>query len=147
MVRPIRPTDCAEAREAASAWIDGELSELDAGRLEAHLGACPACSGHVTGLEALARALRGAELEQPSVPVFAARRRRPAFRLNSAAAAAALVVAAASSFGIGHLLGTKTGSPATTVGSTSSARLQAEVFGMVRRYRPGRMSADDVIAV
>ena len=43
MLHSLTPTDCARAREAASARADGELSELESGALDAHLHGCPAC--------------------------------------------------------------------------------------------------------
>jgi predicted anti-sigma-YlaC factor YlaD len=149
MLREIPLTDCTQARQAVSARADGELSELESGRLEAHLHDCAACTAYARSVEALALGLRGAELEQPSRPVFSApHRRRSAFRVNSAAAAAALLVAAASAFAVGHVVGSKTGSEPAKLGKLSPVSLQrAEVLGMVRRLRPGRMSADDVIAV
>ena len=149
MLRTIPPTDCTRAREAASARADGELSELEAAQLDGHLRGCPECAAFAGSLDAVARRLRGAELARPSMPVFVARRRRPALRLNTAAAAVALVAAAGSAFAVGHVVGSQGGSPTATVGGTLSAETtrRSEVLGMVRRIRPGRMAANDVIAV
>jgi predicted anti-sigma-YlaC factor YlaD len=149
MLRTIPPTECEEAQEAASALADGELSAFETVRLDAHLRGCPECRAFATSAGALAVALRGAELEQPSRPVFAQRRRRPALRLNAVAAAATIVLAAASSFAVGQLVGSERGGPSATVGSTVSARSsqRPQVLGMLRRVRPGRMSGSEVIPV
>jgi len=133
----------------ASLRLDGELSELEAAQLDGHLRACPECAAFAGSLDALADRLRGAELARPSMPVFAPRRRRPALRLLASNAAVALVAAAGSAFAVGHVVGSQGGGPAATVGRTLSAETtrRSEVLGMVRRIRPGRMAANDVIAV
>jgi predicted anti-sigma-YlaC factor YlaD len=148
MMRSI-PSDCATAREAASALADGELSELEAVQLGAHLRSCPDCEAFAASTAALAVRLRGADLEQPVLPVFVPRRRRPAFRLQTAAAAVALVAAAGSAFAVGHFVGSQTGGTATTISAKVSPDLpgRGEVLGMVRRTRLGRMAANDVIPV
>jgi predicted anti-sigma-YlaC factor YlaD len=61
------PTDCMRAREAASARLDGEASELDAARLDAHLVACPACRAYSAAIVGIAAEIRAAPLEQPRV--------------------------------------------------------------------------------
>ncbi|HKT44939.1 MAG TPA: zf-HC2 domain-containing protein, partial [Gaiellaceae bacterium] len=72
------PSECQRAREAVSARLDGELSELGSARLSAHLRACAACAAYALEVAAVATRLRMAPLEQPSVPVaLPARRRRP----------------------------------------------------------------------
>ena len=43
MLIPIPPSECVGAREATSRRLDGELSELEAVRLDAHLQRCHAC--------------------------------------------------------------------------------------------------------
>jgi predicted anti-sigma-YlaC factor YlaD len=147
VLRAIPPTDCDRAREAASARADGELSELEAVQLDSHLRGCPACAAQAAALEGLATRIRGAELEQPALPVFVPRRRRPV-RVRTAAVAAALVAAALSSFAAGHLVGSHASRPAATVGGlTSVSERQSEVLGMLRRLRLGRMSANRVIPV
>jgi len=103
----VPPTDCAQAREAVSARLDGELAELDGVRLDAHLRGCPGCARFAREADAGAALLRGAALETPQfafVPSRVARRRlgRPA---AVAAAAAVLVAAALPSFFLGRLLG------------------------------------------
>ena len=149
MLQTIPPSDCIEAREAASARADGELSSFDAARLEAHLRGCPECRAFAGSLAGLSALLGGADLEQPSAPVFVQRRRRPALRLNAAAAAVTVALAAASSFAVGHFVGSERGGPSATVGTTVSAGPQqpSPVLGMLRRGRPGRMSGGEVIPV
>src|SRR5437762_4288422 len=150
MLTPVPPTDCTTAREAASAVLDGELSELETVQLDAHLRGCAECSAHARELGALVVRLRAEPLEQPSLPVFVSRRRRPAGRLQLAAAAVTLVAAAGSAFAIGHRVGSHGGSPSATVGTTlagSSARPRDEVLGMLRRLRLGRMTGNRVIPV
>ena len=51
MLTPVPPTDCARARESASARLDGELVELQAAQLEAHLRSCPECQAYAAGIE------------------------------------------------------------------------------------------------
>src|SRR5262245_9022317 len=145
------PSDCTKAREAASALADGELSELEAVQLDGHLRSCPDCEAFAASVTALAARLRGADLEQPVLPAFVPRRRRPAaFRLQTAAAAVALVAAAGSAFAVGHVVGSQTSGTATTI---SRAKIspdlpgRGEVLGMVRRSRLGRMATNDVIPV
>jgi predicted anti-sigma-YlaC factor YlaD len=147
VLRAIPPTDCDRAREAASARADGELCELEAAQLDAHLRACPECAAYAATVEALASRIRGAELDQPALPVFVAHR-RPPVRIRTAAVAAALVAAAVSSFAAGHLVGSHASRPAATVGGlTSVSERQSEVLGMLRRLRLGRMSSNRVIPV
>jgi anti-sigma factor RsiW len=98
--------DCVQAREAASALLDDELSELDAARLDAHLDACAQCRRYLDELHAIASGLRRTPLEQPRVTVLLpARRRRFSAPAASAAAAALVAVAGTASFFVGHLGG------------------------------------------
>jgi predicted anti-sigma-YlaC factor YlaD len=149
MLQTIPPSDCIEAREAASARADGELSSFDAARLDVHLRGCAECRAFAGSLAGLTALLVGADLEQPSAPAFVQRRRRPVFRLNAAAAAVAIALAAASSFAVGHFVGSERGGPSATVGNTVSAgsEQRSPVLGMLRRGRPGRMSGSQVIPV
>src|SRR4051812_38498328 len=118
MLNPVPPSDCSAAREAASALLDDELSELEAAHLDGHLRECADCSAYARELGAFAARLRAEPLELPALPIFAARRRRPAARLQIAAAAAMIVVATGSSFAVGQLVGSHGGPPAATVGTT-----------------------------
>lgn len=112
MLTPVPPSECQRAREAVSAQLDGELSEMGSARLSAHLRECDACTAYALELAAVSTRLRAAPLERPGVPVqLPARRGRPALQL--AAAAAAVVAVAASSLALGHAL-SSSGSPART---------------------------------
>jgi len=106
MLTPVPPTDCMLARESASARLDGELSELESARFDAHLRRCADCSAYADEIGAIAARLRGAALERPGQQVVLPRRRvLSGARMQVAAAAAAVVVAAAaavSSFTLGH---------------------------------------------
>jgi len=150
MLTPVPPTDCVRARADASARLDGELSELETALLEAHLERCAACRVYVTEVGTLAAQLRAAPLEQPALPAFVPRRRRPAPRLHAAAAAVAVAVAAASSFAVGHAVGSHEGAPSATTGRTVSSvgrRPRSEVISMLRRLETGRPETGRVIAV
>jgi predicted anti-sigma-YlaC factor YlaD len=106
MLIPIPPSECVSAREAASRRLDGELSELEAARLDAHLQLCPACREFARETAAIALELRRAPLEKPAVAAFEPLRRRPAAMSRLQVAAAVLaVVAGAGSFTLGHLVG------------------------------------------
>ena len=123
MLTPVPPTECMSAREAASARLDGEVSELDAARLDVHLLACPDCRAYAAAIAGVAAELRAAPLELPSlgqrsVEVGISARRR---RLPVAVAAAALVAAVTgSSFAVGRVLGAHA-TPNRTTASTADA--------------------------
>jgi predicted anti-sigma-YlaC factor YlaD len=88
---PLDP--CDSSRELVSASLDGELAELDALRLDAHLAVCGACRAYAAGARETARLLREAPLEQLAIPiVLPGRRLAVARKLQVAAAAAALLV-------------------------------------------------------
>jgi predicted anti-sigma-YlaC factor YlaD len=120
------------AREAASARLDGELVELHAVQLEAHLRVCPDCRSFADGIAATGSLLRRAALDMPSEPMFVpieARRRR--FAAVPAAVAAAIVVAvAASSFAVGGLLG-RQGSKAPAPTQTRTTALGGSVDALL----------------
>src|SRR3569833_2751067 len=94
------------AREAASARLDGELAELDALRLEAHLRECDECSTFAGRAGTLTDLLRNAALEPAPVPFEprAARRSRVAGLAVAAAAIAGVAAVAGPSFLLGRLL-------------------------------------------
>lgn len=66
MLTPVPTSDCLLAREAASARLDGELSELETARLELHLRDCAACSAYASELDTIAVRLRTAPWSRPS---------------------------------------------------------------------------------
>jgi predicted anti-sigma-YlaC factor YlaD len=123
MLTPVPPSDCARAREFASARLDGELAELQAAQLEAHLRSCPECRAYAAGIEVITLGLRAAPLEEPAAAGFVPQRRRRTGLVPATAAAAIVVAVAGSSFAIGGMFG-RQGSralPATTLRNTSLA--------------------------
>jgi anti-sigma factor RsiW len=150
-VTHIPPTDCARAREAVSARVDGELSEHEGIELDRHLRSCTACFAHAARVGSVAIALRGATLEQPSRPVFVARPpRSPVLRRRAAAAGAALLVAAgAGSAVLGVLLGSGGASRPQPVSAADARSARADsteqhlqtMLSSVLVPSPGRMQA------
>ncbi len=87
-------------REAVSAQLDGELSELEAMRLRTHLDGCESCREFEASASFSTTALRTAPLEPMTRPVALPSRRRISvpFRVPAAAAAAVVMVAAGGVF-------------------------------------------------
>jgi predicted anti-sigma-YlaC factor YlaD len=102
MLTPIPSSECVRAREAASAQVDGELSELEAAQLAAHRRVCAECDEFAAELRGLATVLRLAPLEPAPRRVLVAEAPRPARALPLRAAAVAAVAAAAASFVLGQ---------------------------------------------
>jgi predicted anti-sigma-YlaC factor YlaD len=98
MLTSVPQSDCTTAREAASARLDGELSELEAARLDMHLHACAACRVYAEGIEAITTGLRAASLAQPQSRILLPRRSRLPL-LTAAACAVLLAVAGGSLLG------------------------------------------------
>lgn len=99
------PNDCLEAREAISARLDAELSELDEARLDAHLRQCGACQAFASDVALLTANLRCTPLEPVPARAFVVHRRRLGGSAAAAVAAAVLLVAAAApSFFAGRFL-------------------------------------------
>src|SRR5215210_8816488 len=99
-------TDCEQVRGAISESLDGELSEMDAARLEAHLGHCAECRAYSVDAARTARLLREAPLETLDFPIaLPSRRLAMARRLQVAAAAAALLVTVGLSAVVGSVGG------------------------------------------
>jgi anti-sigma factor RsiW len=90
--------ECERMREAVSAQLDGELSELEAIRLRTHLAACESCREFEASADFSTTALRTAPLEPLTRPIALPSRRRISFRMPAAAAAAVLMVAAGGVF-------------------------------------------------
>lgn len=155
MLTPVSPIECVQARESASARLDGELPELDEVRLTAHLRDCADCRAFAEEAAALAAGLHAAPLERPETPVSVFLPHRGpvrAIRMQSAAAAVALViVAAGASFVFGRALGTTgtTTPPAVTAAdlvTLHSDFTQQHLLAMLSRLepvpaRPGRLQA------
>lgn len=86
---------CREGRELLSLRLDGELSELEEARLDAHLAACPDCRTYEAQVIGATRLLRSAELEPVTRPIVLPQRRRLQLRSLQVGAAAAVVAVAA----------------------------------------------------
>jgi predicted anti-sigma-YlaC factor YlaD len=139
MLTPVPPSDCARARESASARLDGELAELQAAQLEAHLRSCPECRSYAAGIEVITRDLRAAALEQPAVAAFVPQRHRRRGLIPAAAAAAVVVAVAGSSFAIGGMFGRQASHvrPATSTASAALAGpIDQLVLSAVRSQKP-----------
>ena len=137
MLNLVRQNDCAQAREAASARLDCELSELETARLELHLRDCAECRAYAHEIETITAGLRAAPLERPKTTVLVPHRRR--IPVHAAAAAAAVLVAVAgSSFALGKALNSygPAAPPATTAQSGLNAALaQQHLLAMLGRTR------------
>jgi anti-sigma factor RsiW len=94
--------ECERMREAVSAQLDGELSELEAIRLRTHLEACESCREFEASANFSTTALRSAPLEPLTRPIALPSRRRISFRVPAAAAAAVVMVAAGGVFASLH---------------------------------------------
>jgi hypothetical protein len=81
---------CERARFWASLRLDGELSELEAALLDAHLARCAGCRGVAGGFDASTIALRAAPLERVA-PVALDVHRSPRRVLAMISVAAVLV--------------------------------------------------------
>ena len=155
MLSLIPPNDCLRARESISARLDGELSELGAARLAAHLRACPECSAYASGVDEVARLLRAAPLERPTIEIALPVRRRLAGVRIAAAAAAAVAIAAGSSFALGRALGngqtsTGTGTAISGPGDLLSLRadsMEQHLAMLWRLHRGGTQNLGRVIAL
>jgi predicted anti-sigma-YlaC factor YlaD len=125
MLTEVPPNDCQTARQAASLRVDGELSELEAFRLDAHLLGCPDCRLFAGRAESLARLVRAAVPEEPPTSFVLSPPRR--LSLSSWTAAACLVVAVAgSSFALGHVIGTRSPAEPVAFGQTDALRLHQD---------------------
>jgi predicted anti-sigma-YlaC factor YlaD len=83
--------DCEQVRGHISAGLDGELSEVEQARVDAHLGSCAACAAFAGSVRETANVLRAAPLDDLDFAVvLPSRRLAIARRIPVAAAAAAL---------------------------------------------------------
>ena len=96
----IAGTNCALARESVSADLDGELSELDRHRLQAHLRVCGDCSAWADQVRTTTTQLRETPVEVPAPAAFEMPRLSrtwhvgPGLAVGSATALVAAVVVA-----------------------------------------------------
>jgi Putative zinc-finger len=87
--------DCARVRAHISEQLDGDLSEVEAAALAAHVDDCAPCRSFAVGLDAMSRLLGSAAPEQPTDAIAVPARRIVGVRSMQLAAAAAAVVASA----------------------------------------------------
>lgn len=139
MLTPVPSTDCMRARESASARVDGELDELEAARLDAHLRVCEECRAFAGESESLALRLRGAALEVPPAALFVPRA-RARVRMPLVAAVAAVVVAAVTGTSalVGDLAGrhVETRTLAGTTSPATPAYSASTLLSMLREDQP-----------
>ena len=140
MLTPVPPTECTRAREAASARLDGELSELELAQLEIHLAGCLDCADYAALIKATTVQLREADLVQPLEPILVPRVRRRLRIVPAAAAAAVIAGVAASSFALGGALGSH-GSQSRPSATTSQTVPRGDSVAQVPLVRPGEMPA------
>jgi predicted anti-sigma-YlaC factor YlaD len=113
---------CDRMRELFSVALDGEVSELEEARLNAHLAVCAGCSTYAAAASAAARLLRETPLEEMStLIVLPGRRLAFARKLQVAAAAAAVAVTVGLSVAVGTIT---TSSPSRSHTAASSANLR-----------------------
>jgi predicted anti-sigma-YlaC factor YlaD len=111
----VRPLACERARVWASLRLDGELSELEAALLDAHLGRCEECAADVAAFELATTTLRA----EPLVPAtIRLQPRAGSLRPFIAATAATLLVtfalAGAGFVGVSHVVRADTSKPKLT---------------------------------
>jgi predicted anti-sigma-YlaC factor YlaD len=140
MLTPVPPSDCARARESASARLDEELDELHAAQLEAHLRSCLECRAYAAEIEVIALRLRLAPLAPPAGVAFTPQRRRRAGFVPAAAAAAMVAAVAGSSFAIGGVLG-KQGSHVPPPATTDTLALVGSIDQLVLPMLRGQQSS------
>jgi predicted anti-sigma-YlaC factor YlaD len=137
MLNLVPQSDCAQAREAISARLDSELSELDIARLDVHLRDCAECRSYADELETITAGLRATPLERPEIRVIMPRRRRIPVPAAAAAAAAVLLTAiAGSSFALGRAFNGHGGSTRTVTGSANLLPNQQQLLAQLRGFEP-----------
>ena len=140
MLTPVPPTECTRAREAASARLDGELSELELAQLDVHVAGCLDCAKYAALITATTIQLRAADLVQPEEPILVPRLRRRLRIVPAAAAAAVVAAVAASSFALGGALGSH--SPQSRPSATTQTQsVSGSSVAQVPLVRPGEMPA------
>ena len=134
----ISGTDCALARESISVDLDGELSELDLRRLDAHFRVCVDCSAWAEQVRATTTQLREAPAEAPAAFAFDLPRSGRTWRVSPALAvapAAALIASVVVALG-GAQHGSLSGKPTTSTSVTSPERPLVRNSPAVRMHFP-----------
>ncbi len=134
---PLNP--CDSIRELVSVSLDGELPELDAVRLDAHLAVCEGCGTYAAGAAEAARLLREAPLEELTIPiVLPGRRIAVARKLQVAAAAAALVVTVGLSAVVSTISSSSSRAQAHPSASAAKLRFPEQELRMLQRASQAR---------
>jgi predicted anti-sigma-YlaC factor YlaD len=130
MIPPGIPGACQKAREAMSLQLDGELSEVGAAGLAAHLRECGACAACAGELSAITSRLRATPLESPTRLPLLRRAGRPA---RAATAMAAVAVVSGLTITVGSLRSDHSNTVrASTVAATD---VRADIF-IIRQLDP-----------
>jgi anti-sigma factor RsiW len=117
--------DCEQVRGHISADLDGELSEVEQARVEAHVGSCAVCRAFAGDARRTTSLLRAAPLEDLDFAiVLPSRRLALARRIPVAAAAAALAAAVGLGALVGGLGPSNSGPRAASSASAQSASLR-----------------------
>jgi anti-sigma factor RsiW len=137
LARPL-PHNCDRVREQLSLALDGETSQLEDARIDAHLASCASCRAFGAEIGAATRIIRAAPLEEPSVPLSIPLPRRIARRAFQAAAAAAVVLAA----GIGSidLANREAQRSVTSAFPTRAVPQTSDALSVDRVRTPGQMA-------
>jgi predicted anti-sigma-YlaC factor YlaD len=130
---------CDPMRELFSASLDGELSELDDARLQAHLAACAGCRAYAATAAAAASLVRQTPLEEPTVRIVVpGRRLAVARKLQVASAAAAVAVTVGLSVAVGNVGGPSSSHAAPAARSSASLRFPDQELRMLERASQAR---------
>jgi predicted anti-sigma-YlaC factor YlaD len=125
---------CDRIRALYSASLDGELSELDAARVETHLASCSGCSTYAAAAASTSRLLRETPLEQPRFPIVVPGRRLAfARRFQVAAAAAAVAVTVGLSVAVGTITGPSVARSAQHAKPAANLRFPDQELRMLER--------------
>ncbi|SRR6266496_2977129 len=138
MLTPIPPSDCTSAREAASARLDGELSEFEAARLDVHLGSCRECRTYAEGITAITIELRAASLAQPQINLLLPRRSRLPL-LTAAACFGLLAAVGGSLLGLDQMRNQDQPVPTATTSLQTGLTgdiAQQHLIATLQRYEP-----------
>jgi predicted anti-sigma-YlaC factor YlaD len=130
---------CDRMRELHSASLDGELSELDDARLQAHLAACAGCSAYAGAAESASQLLRHTPLEEPSFPVVVpGRRLGVARKLQAGAAAAAVALTVGLSVAVGTISGPSSAHSSHRSAQSAKLRFPDQELRMLERASQAR---------
>ena len=119
--------NCEQMRGYAAASVDGELSEVEAARLQTHLSTCASCRSFVADLDEIAFMIRRTPSESLDFPIVlpsARLRLGRGLQVGAAAAAVAAVVGISATVGIGQRA---TSGTAQSVRATGSLQPEAEL--------------------